>query len=400
MIENSIVYRDFKGKYDYLPVSKAKGSLIWDKDGKRLIDFSSAWNVTNLGWNHPEVRDAIIAQAKKNAQGLLWGSDPVQEEYATALTEALPEGLDACIKATGGTEAIESAVKIARAYTKRKRLIGFKENYHGQLFASLALGLSEKERPALAPLVPEISLLDFPHEEVGEEGFRVFLQKLEEQLKREDVAALVAEPGIITGWGSTLRAYPGFLTETRRLTEKYGTLLIIDEVGTGFSRTGKLFCIEHEQVTPDIIALAKAISNGAAAIGTAVGRTAVFEAAFSDAVLVSTFGWTPIACAAALETLRVHQRESTWELSARKGAYIQKKLTPLLGGKLTGIRGLGMEIGLQFADAGTCSAVRKAAFSDGLHVVVGSGNNMQLMPPLTISEDLLEEGLAILIKHL
>ena len=140
MIENSIVYRNFKGKYEYLPLSRAEGSLLWDRDGKRYIDFTSGWNVTNLGWNHPEITEALIVQAKKNVQGLLWGSDPIQEEYAAALTSALPKKLDACIKATGGTEAVEVSIKVARAYTNRKKIIGFNGLYHGQLFASLALG--------------------------------------------------------------------------------------------------------------------------------------------------------------------------------------------------------------------------------------------------------------------
>src|ERR1043166_9164992 len=104
MIENSIVYRDFKNKYQFLPVGRAEGSLLWDQEGKRYIDFTSGWNVTNLGWNRPEVNEALIEQAKKNVQGLLWGSDPKQEEYAAVLTAALPEELDACMKATGGTE--------------------------------------------------------------------------------------------------------------------------------------------------------------------------------------------------------------------------------------------------------------------------------------------------------
>ena len=281
MIENSIVYRDFKGKFSYLPISKAEGSLIWDRDGRRLIDFSSGWNVTNLGWNHPEIRDAIITQANKNVQGLLWGSDPIQEEYARALIAALPVELDACIKATGGTEAIESAIKVARVYTGRKRVIGFRNHYHGQLFASLALGLHENERPKLAPLVPEVTSIDFPSENIGESGFREYLAKFDEILSGEDVAAIVTEPGIVTGWGSTLIAYPGFLTKIGELAKKYGTLLIVDEVGTGFSRTGKLFGIEHENVTPDIVVLAKGISNGASAIGTAVGRSEIFQASFS-----------------------------------------------------------------------------------------------------------------------
>jgi len=298
MIENSIVYRDFKGKYEYLPLARAEGSLIWDRSGKRYIDFTSAWNVTNLGWNHPEINEAIVKQTKKNVQGLLWGSDPIQEEYATALTTALPQKLDACVKATGGTEAVEVSIKIARAYTNRKKVIGFNGLYHGQLFASLALSTVGGQREKIAPLVPEITPIEFPHEGIGQDGFEKFIAEFENLLCKEDVAAVVTEPGIVTGWGSTLVAYPGFLTKLREITEKYGTLLIIDEVGTGFSRTGKLFGIEHENVVPDIIVFAKGISNGAAAIGTAVGRSEIFEPASADAVLISTFGWTPIACAA------------------------------------------------------------------------------------------------------
>lgn len=400
MIENSIVYRDFKGKYEYLPLSKSAGAEIWDKNGKRYIDFTSGWNVTNLGWNHKEITDALVAQANKNVQGLLWGSDPIQEEYAAAITAALPKGLDACVKATGGTEAIEVSVKIARAYTNRKKIIGFDGLYHGQLFASLALGAPGHKREKLTPLVPEITPIAFPHEDIGEDGFKKFLAEFEALLTKKDVAAVVTEPGIITGWGSTLLAYPGFLTKVRELTAKYGTLLIVDEVGTGFSRTGKLFGIEHEGVVPDMIAFAKGISNGAAAIGTLVGKSEIFEPAFTDAVLISTFGWTPVACAAALKTLQIHQRDKTWEMAEKKGTYITEKLSQHIGDKLVSIRGKGMEIGLRCKDSDTAEKIQKAAFADGLHIVVGSAHNIQLMPPITISQELLDEGLEILAKHL
>lgn len=400
MIENSIVYRDFKGKYEYLPLSRAEGSLIWDKDGKRYIDFTSGWNVTNLGWNHPEVTEALVIQAKKNVQGLLWGSDPIQEEYAAALISVLPKGLDACIKATGGTEAVESSIKVARAYTNRKKIIGFNGLYHGQLFASLALGAPSHSREKIAPLVPEIAPIEFPHEGIGRDGFEKFLVEFESLLSKKDVAAVVTEPGIITGWGSTLIAYPGFLAKMRELTEKYGSLLIVDEVGSGFSRTGKLFAIERENIIPDIIVLAKGISNGAAAIGTAVGRSEIFEPAFTDAVLISTFGWTPIACAAALKTIQIHQREKTWEAAERKGRHITEKLKTHIGDVVIGVRGWGMEIGIRFKDAETCARVQRASFADGLHVIVGSQNNMQIMPPLTISQELLDEGLDVLVKHI
>ena len=400
MIENSIVFRDFKGKYEYFPLSKAEGSLIWNRDGKEYIDFTSGWNVTNLGWNHPEINEAIIKQTKEGATGLLWGSVPIQEEYASALIKALPKGLNACVKATGGTEAIEVSIKIVRAYTNRKKIIGFNSHYHGQLFASLALGAPGEMREKLTPLVPDITPIDYPHEGIGEEGFADFLSKFEELLSKEDVAAVVTEPGIVSGWGSTLLAYPGFLTKVRKLTEKYGTLLIVDEVGTGFSRTGKLFGIEHENVTPDIVVLAKGISNGAQAIGTAVGRSEIFEPAFTDAVLISTFGWTPIACAAALKTLQIHERDKTWEMAEEKGKYIVEKLQQYAGDKVVSVRGKGMEIGIRFKDAETCEEVQKASFADDLHVVVGAGSNMQLMPPITIPQELLDKGLEILISHL
>jgi 4-aminobutyrate aminotransferase-like enzyme len=400
MIENSIVYRDFKGKYDYFPLSRAEGSLIWDRDGKRYIDFSSAWNVTNLGWNNPEVSGAIIEQVKKNVQGLLWGSDPIQEEYAKALTEALPKELDACIKETSGTESVETAIKVARVYTERSKVVGFNAQYHGQLFAALAIGYPKNSHPKLEPLVPEIAPIAFPHNKISEADWQKFLLDLEETLSKKDVAAVVTEPGIITGWGSTLIAYPGFLTKVRELTSKYGTLLIVDEVGTGFSRTGKLFGIQHENVVPDMIALAKGVSNGAAAIGAVVGKSEIFEKAFSESILVSTFGWTPIACAASLKVLQIHLRDKTWEMAEEKGNYIKEKLGVHIGETLVDVRGMGLEIGAQFKDAETCSKIQKACFADGLHVVVGSGNNMQIMPPLTISQELLNEGLDILIKNL
>lgn len=399
MIENSIVYRDLK-KYNFFRVAKAEGSLLWDNDGKKYIDFTSAWNVTNLGWNNPEVNEAVVVQAKKNVQGLLWGSDPIQEAYAAKITAALPKEFDACAKATGGTEAIEESIKIARAATGRKRIIGFKKSYHGQLFASLALGNYPEMVERIAPLVPEFVQLDFPTESAGEENFKNFLIGLEEVLAKRDIAALVTEPGIITGWGSTLVAYPGFLTEIRKLTQKYSTLLVVDEVGTGFSRTGKLFGIEHEKVVPDMIIFAKAISNGAAAIGTVVGNSEIFEAACPSAALTSTFGWTPVACAAALKTLEIHQREKIWEQAETKGNYIMQKLEELVGESIIDLRGKGMEIGITLKDAETARKVIDTAFEKGLHIVVGSENNIQLMPPLTIPQKLLDDGLEILISTL
>lgn len=393
-----IIYRNMK-KNNMLRLSKAEGSLIYDQNGKRYIDFTSAWNVTNLGWNHPEVKEAIIHQAEKNAQGLLWGIDPIQEAYAEKLTACLPRELDACTRATGGTEAVEEAIKIARAATGRKKIIGFKNSYHGQLFASLALGFPQSMVEKITPLVPEFIQLDFPSAKQGEQNFKTFLINLEEILQEKKVAGIVTEPGIITsGWGLTAIAYPGFLKALRDLTAKYGTLLIIDEVGTGFGRTGKLFCIEYENIVPDMLVLAKGISNGAAAIGTVVGKSEIFETAYPHITLLSTFGWIPIGCAAALKTLEVHLREKTWELAEQKGDFIRQKLWASAGEHITEIRGLGLEIGVSLKSNEIAGKITNLTYKQGLHVAMDSENSLQLMPPLTISHELLEEGLEILIR--
>ena len=398
MIENSIVYRTYK-KADYFPLGKAQGSEIFDRNGKRYIDFTSGWNVNNLGFNHPEIAQTITTQLQKNAQSLLWGSNPIQEEYAQALTDALPQPLNACCKETGGTESIETAIKIARVFTKRSTILGFSDSYHGQLFASLALG-GTTNKESLVPLVPAIETLPFPSKKFTDEKFVDFLANLESRLAKEDVAALVTEAGIITGWGSTTIAHPQLLTQLRRLTKKYDTLLIVDEVGTGFSRTGKLFAIEHEQVVPDMICLAKGISNGVGAIGTVVGKAEIFEPAFDQAWLISTFGWTPLACAAALKTLQIHQRDDTAAQATQKGQYIKDKLALHLNDKLIEVDGLGLELGLRLDSPDSATILQQSCFADGLQIVVGSGHNIQLMPPLNISMALLDEGLDILIRNL
>ena len=399
MVENSIVYRTYR-KADYFKLDRASGSEIFDTDGKRYIDFTSGWNVDNLGFNHPEIADAMREQLDKNASTLLWGSNSIQEQYATALTDALPEPLNACCKENGGTDAIETAVKIARVHTKRRKILGFNNQYHGQLFASLALGGAQESKKWLMPLTGDIDVLPYPDKHYSDEEYAKFLSDLEKASEKEDVAALVVEPFIVTGWGSTLLPHDGFYDDLRRLTTKYGTMLIVDEVGTGFSRTGKLFAIERATTPPDMVIFAKAIANGVVGLSTVVGNDKIFREAFDSAWLISTFGWMPVACAAALKTLQIHQRDNTADMAEKKGRYIIEKLTPYVGDKLIEVDGLGMEIGLRFKDDETAYAMQKTCFGKGLQMVVGGGNNIQLMPPLNIPDDLLDEGLAILIDQL
>ena len=186
--------------------------------------------------------------------------------------------------------------------------------------------------------------------------------------------------------------------------------MILDEVGTGFSRCGSLFGMNLDGVTPDIVTFAKAISNGAAPIGAMVTRDDIAEATWSKSILLSTFGWTPLACAAALRTLHIHQRDKVWEKAKRDGAYMVDSLRRELQDhhKVGDIRGRGMEIGIDIVkDTGTkahdAAAVEKIvqqAFKQGLHIVCDHHSNIQLMPPLTIDRMFLDEGLGRLIESI
>ncbi|MCL5411180.1 MAG: aspartate aminotransferase family protein [Patescibacteria group bacterium] len=403
MIKKKIIFNDFcEWTFD---TTRAEGSFIWDETGRKLIDFTSGWNVTNLGWNHPEITEAMILQAKRSSYVPMWTLDPIQEKLAEELTKALPVGLNTCSRATGGTEANEEALKTARAYTGRKKILGFKDTYHGQSFGTLAIGyLPEYEVvKAISPLVPGFIQLDYPaisSREPQEKILSDFSTQLEEVLKNEDVAAVVTEAGIITGWGSTLMAPSGFLTAVRNLTKKYGTLLILDEVGTGFSRCGKLFGMEIEGVVPDIVTFAKGFSNGAAAIGAMVTTTEIGERTCNVTNLTSTFGWMPIACAASLKTLEIHQRDKVWEKAARDGDYLQASLREELKelSPAPTIRGIGMEIGVDFGQGRLVPRIVTESRKNGLHVVGDCENNLQIMPPLTIERAVLDEGIEILVK--
>lgn len=381
-------------------VSKAEGSFLWDRRGKKLIDFTSGWNVTNLGWNHPEISKAVCAQAAKNTTAPMWAADPVQNLYAKALTDSLPTELCVAARATGGTEANEMAVKTARAYTGRHKILGFTDSYHGQSLATIAIGYSLEYAisKTIGPMPGDFIQMAFP------KTLDSFGEELERILAAEDVAAMITEAGIITGWGSASVAPDGFLALVRKLTQKYGALLILDEVGTGFSRCGKLFGMKLENIAPDIATFAKGLSNGAAAIGAMVTTKKIAEATFNKTSLISTFGWTPIACAAALKTLEIHQREKIWQKAHKDGAYLVSQLQKNLKNSLMveDIRGKGMEIGLQLvnrlSNKNISDLVVEKAYAKGLHLVSGDETTVQLMPPLTIKRDILDQGVEILVS--
>lgn len=410
MIKNHIIYSNF---CDWtFGLKKAEGSYLWNEKGQKLIDFTSGWNVTNLGWNHPEVNEAIAKQAKKNVYAAMWMDDPVQEEYAEELTKSLPRELSFVCRATGGTDANEKAMIMARTVTKRQKIIGCLDTYHGHSFGTISIGYRPEWAKDVSPLVPQFIKIKFP-KSTGSQAedkkvLELFIAELDKLLSKKDVAAIVTEAGIITGWGSTFVAPKGYLKAVREVTEKYGTLLILDEVGTGFSRCGKLFGMEIEGIVPDMATFAKGMSNGGAAIGAVAVHNKFDETVLSAAKTHSTFGWTSVACAASLAGLRVHKRDRVWEKSAKDGSYIISRLKEELVSypKVGEIQGLGMEIGIMFVmdkkkmelDDVFATKVIAESYKRGLHLIFGGDGNIQIMPSLIIERDVLDKGLEILIN--
>ncbi|HTD89610.1 MAG TPA: aspartate aminotransferase family protein, partial [Burkholderiales bacterium] len=398
----------------WFDLDRAEGSFLWTKEGRKLIDFTSGWNTTNLGWNHPEIADAMIAQVRRNSYAAMWMAEDAQREYAGMLTSALPEGLTAVGRATGGTEANEMAIKTARVLTGRKQIVGFQQTYHGQSAETLQIGFPAPYIRESVALGTDFTQLDYPQTYRSdcspEQVLQAFADKLERVLASRQVAAVVTEAGIVTGWGSTYVAVSGYLQVVRALTRQYGSLMILDEVGTGFSRCGRLFGMEMTGVTPDIVTFAKAITNGGAAMGALVTNDEIGQVAADKGIFVSTFGWTPLACAAATQTLRIHQRDKVWEKVCQDGDYVVERLKRELAGHpaVGDIRGKGMEIGIDFvtdrmtrqADTPLKIRIVQRAFENGLHVVGDNESNIQLMPPLTIDRRTLDEGLDILISSI
>jgi 4-aminobutyrate aminotransferase-like enzyme len=410
MIKNKIIYdRVVNWRFK---MSKAKGSYVWDEFGHKMLDFTSGYNICNLGWNNEEISDAIRAQLKKNSSATFWTPDDIQERYADLLIKSLPNGFAAIGRAPSGTEANEEAIKSARAFTKRKKIIGFKDTYHGQSFGTLALGSSPEYVKSITPLVGGYIQIDFPktskktldHKKL----LHKFAQNLENKLKNEDIAAIVCEAGVITGPGSTQVAPVGFMKTVRKLTKKYGTLFILDEVGTGFSRLGKLFALEIENVSPDIVTFAKASANGVMPIGTMVTSKKIAEAALNDAILCTSFGWLPLACAAALKTLEIHRRDKVWEKAKKDGDYLKKKLQQELKNYpyFQDLKGIGLEIGLELVNnnlpkikgGSLVEKITDKARRNELFITCNRADTIQLMPNLVMERKDLDKGIDILLE--
>jgi 4-aminobutyrate aminotransferase/(S)-3-amino-2-methylpropionate transaminase len=388
----------------------ARNAEIHDVEGRRFIDFASGIAVLNTGHLHPKMAAAVHAQLEKLSHACF---QVTPYESYVALAErlnALAPGATPkkTIFLSTGAEAVENAVKIARHYTNRSAVIAFTGGFHGRTL--LCIGLTGKVQPYKAgfgPMPPEVFHVPFPAAYLGISP-EVSLGALENLFKADvdpaRVAAIIIEP--VVGEGGFYVAPPVFLQKLRQLCDTHGILLIADEIQSGFARTGRLFAIEHSGVEPDLMTVAKSLAGGIP-ISAVIGKAPIMDSP-PPGGLGGTFAGSPLGCAAGLAILDVIREENLLERARVVGDAMVARLQamqakfPCIGD----VRGLGAMIAFELVrnrdanapDADLTKALTQAAGRKGLVLLSCGlrGNVIRLLPPLTIPERTLAEGLDIL----
>ena len=393
-----------------LYAGRAENAELWDADGNRFIDFAGGIAVLNTGHRHPKVQAAALKQMDAFTHTAF---QVVPYESYIALAEKINalapiDGPAKCALFTTGAEAVENAVKIARCYTKREGVIAFTGGFHGRTALTSALtGKVVPYKKDLGPQQPGIYHLPFPveaHSIDSDDTLKMLDYLFKADIAPDDVAAIIIEP--VQGEGGFLITPPELMRALRKTCDEHGILLIADEVQTGFGRTGKLFAMEHYDVKPDLMTMAKSLAGGYPLSGV-VGRAEVMDAPIVGG-LGGTYGGNPVACAAALAVLEVIEEEKLLDAANRQGAKLKAKLEALANRNdivpMTAIRGLGAMIafdivterGSHTPDAAATKAVTTKAQENGL-ILLSCGvyaNTIRLLAPLTASDDILDEGLA------
>jgi 4-aminobutyrate aminotransferase len=377
-----------------LVVRRAKGAMVQDIDGNRFLDFTAGIAVTNVGHSHPRVVRAIERQSRRLIH--MSGTDfyyAPQVRLAERLA-ALAPGPDPkrVFFTNSGAEAIEAALKLARRHTGRNRALAFLGAFHGRTYGALSLsGSKPMQRRGFAPLVPEIH-----HAHYG--NLESVLALLQTVCPPEELAAIFVEP--IQGEGGYIVPPAEFLPGLRKLCDEHGILLVLDEVQTGFGRTGKLFASEHWGVAGDIVCLAKGIASGLP-LGAIVSRAKVMD--WPSGSHASTFGGNPVACAAAIASLALIKARYR-ENAARRGAELRAGLEEIAArhGSVREVRGLGLMIGMEVQDADRCPApplrdrIIELAFRKGLLLLPCGASTVRFCPPLCLTRRQVGIGLELL----
>jgi len=348
-----------------LSIVRGQGASLFDADGNEYLDCSSGHGVANLGHAHPKVAAAIAAQAATLVT--LFESFPNDKRAALMQKMAgLVPGLERVFFCNSGTEAVEAALKFARISTGRTNVIAAMRAFHGRTFGSLSATFNKKYRQGFEPLLPGFSHVPYNN-----------IQALENALSAE-TAAVILEA--IQGEGGVYPADVDYLQAARQICDERGALLILDEIQSGFGRTGKMFAFQHFEVTPDLLCCAKSLAGG-----VPIGAVLIAEKVqnLTPGVHGSTFGGNPLSCAAALAALDVIEAEGLAGQAAEKGAYLVEKLRLIDSPLIREVRGMGLMVGIELKQK---VAPYLKALQDHNIITLNAGMTvLRLLPPLVIS---------------
>lgn len=370
-----------------LEITHAKGVFMYGPDGKKYLDLISGVSVSNTGHGHPKVIAAVKDQVDKYMHLMVYGEviQNPQVRYAELLTGILPGSLNNCYFVNSGSEAVEGALKLAKRFTGRSRIISFKNSYHGSTHGPLSIQGSEIFRNAFRPLLPDTFQLAFNDLEV--------IGMIDEK-----TACVIIEP--IQGEGGVNIADNFFMKELRRKCSETGTLLIFDEIQTGFGRTGTMFAFEKFNIVPDILLLAKALGGGMP-LGAFISSREIMSSLISDPVLghITTFGGHPVCCAAGMASLNVLIEEKLVENCNIKSGLFKKQLVHPL---VKEVRGEGLLLAVQLTSPEYIGYVIAHAPKYGiiLDYFLFCADAFRIAPPLIISEDEISWSCTQIIKLL
>src|SRR6266536_596499 len=322
---------------------RAEGAYLWDADGKRYLDLVGGFGMYNVGRNNPRVRAALVEALELETPGSVqMGATALPGLLAERLLARTPPRLERVLFTSSGTEAVEAALKLGRAATGRSRVLSADHGFHGLTLGSLSANANVEFTARFGPLLPGFERVPF-----GD------LEALETQLRREDVALFLVEP--VQGKGVNL-PLPGYLEGVQALCRRYGTLFCVDEVQTGFGRTGTMFAFEHWGLEPDLVPVAKSLSGGYVPVGALLMSRAVHEAVFDSMENAfshgSTFAPNELAMVAGLATLHELDEQRLVERSARLGAKLLELTRPLVDELevVRDVRGLGLLWAIEFGE--------------------------------------------------
>ena len=361
-----------------LVIVRGQGASLFDANGVEYLDCSSGHGVANLGHANPKVAEAIFKQASTLITLFETFPNDKRAELMKKLT-SLIDGMDRVFLCNSGTEAVEAAFKFARISTGRINILAAMRAFHGRTYGSLSATFNKKYREGFEPLVPGFSHIAYNNIEALEKAVN------------EDTAAVILE--VVQGEGGVYPASAEYIQAARRICDERGALLIVDEIQSGFGRTGKMFAMQHFGVIPDLLTCAKSLAGGvpmgAVLIGHGVRN-------LTPGVHGSTFGGNPLACAAAIAALAVIEEEDLPRQAEEKGAYLMDKLRKIESSNIREVRGMGLMIGIEMKQK---VAPYIKALQEKKIIALNAGMTViRLLPPLVISYEQLDHLVDILTE--